>query len=119
MAEKSRHYSAQAAIQKSLEQRSRDEAARLRSEEIEDTADLKKEEDRHAELHQLYEQLASHPWEHPPADLPMPFPWDRNRDREVIEAAYQASLHGSRGTLITRSTSRPTPPPRQRLCSTS
>jgi hypothetical protein len=90
MLKKSRHYAAQAAIQARLEMFCRQEEARLKGEphDFGYVADLGPEEsESHAELRRLYERLASHPWETPPADLPMPFPWDRDRDLQVIEAA--------------------------------
>jgi hypothetical protein len=90
MVQKSRHYAAQAAIQARLETPSREEQARLKGvpHGFGYLAEPGPAESAcHAELRRRYERLAAHPWETPPADLPMPFPWDRDRDRQVIEAA--------------------------------
>jgi hypothetical protein len=92
MIQKSRHYAAQAAIQATLEAGCREEEARLKQEApgfLDGEEFVLHESEDHAALRRTYERLASHPWERPPADLPIPFPWDRNRDREVIEAALE------------------------------
>jgi hypothetical protein len=100
MAQKSRHYAAQAAIQARLEAHCREEEARLNEPEGEsggpgglgDPTGLMPDSEEHAALRRKYERLACHPWERPPADLPMPFPWDRDRDCRVIEAALDDVL---------------------------
>jgi hypothetical protein len=100
MARKSRHFAAQAAIQARLEERYREEETRLNEPEggfggpaggLGDKG-ISLDSEEHAALRRTYERLASHPWERPPADLPMPFPWDRDRDCRVIEAALEDVL---------------------------
>src|SRR6516164_1065466 len=76
MLQKSRHYAAQAAIQARLATLRRQDEARLKVEPHLDGSVLDsepQESECHAEMQRRYERLATHPWETPRADLPMPF----------------------------------------------
>src|SRR5688500_7844698 len=87
MVRKAEHYREMAAIQAELEASHREEERHWLSREDEDTANSESNEaERHAQLRGIYGRLASHPGEAPPPDLPMTYPWDRERDRDVLEA---------------------------------
>jgi hypothetical protein len=98
MARRVRHYREQAAIQGHLEAAHRDEARRYRGSlrmvrsgfgDADGTfAEWEDEQAAfHARLRRDYLRAASRPWMPIPADLTLPFPWDRARDRDVLEAA--------------------------------
>jgi hypothetical protein len=95
MLQKSRHYAGQAAIQARLVTLCSEDEKRLEPGKDgfgSGESSEPQESERHADLQRRYERLAIHPWESPPADLPMPFPWNRDRDRQVIEAALDHLL---------------------------
>jgi hypothetical protein len=48
---------------------------------------------RHAKQRQQYRRAAYCFWEGAPADLPLPYPWDRERDRRVMETALFYDLN--------------------------
>jgi hypothetical protein len=81
---RSRHYRTQAEYQARLEARRRREAEKSR-EFLSDGSSSDREADSHAALRRRYERLAARPWETAPPGLLMPYPWDRDRDRDALE----------------------------------
>jgi hypothetical protein len=87
------HYREQAENQGRQEASHRREIQRLRTvgrTELGADESVKEEAERalhHARLKDQYRWLATHPWAEPAPDLPLPYPWDRERDRLVLEAA--------------------------------
>jgi hypothetical protein len=49
----------------------------------------------HARLSAQYRRAAFFFWQTGPRDLPLPYPWDQDRDRRVLEAALLLELHES------------------------
>ena len=93
MARRVFHYRAQAVSQARLEAAHRLEEQRLRTVGkggfgAREFAEYEAAEaDHHGRLKQQYQRLATHPWEDAPPGLPLPYPWDRGRDRAVLDAA--------------------------------
>jgi hypothetical protein len=55
----------------------------------------------HAELKRRYRQAAYAFWQCAPADVPLPYPWLKERDSRVLEAALLALIDEKRRTLAT------------------
>ncbi len=47
----------------------------------------------HARLREKYRRVAFRCWERPPTDLPLPYPWDREQDRRVLETVLLRVIH--------------------------
>lgn len=60
--------------------------------ELEDVTEKREE---HGRLNRDYRRAAFRPWESGSSNLPLPYPWDKARDRAVLQAALRHWLAGT------------------------